>query len=78
VVAEGERCANQCVVAEGLGEVAELAAGEGVVFFGEQADVVSQVEQPLEQLAGLVVRSLHGEHLGEPERAGEKDAFVAR
>ncbi len=55
-LAEGEGGVYECEVAEGLGEVAELAVADGVVFLGEQADVVAQIEEPLEQLAGLILR----------------------
>ena len=44
----------------------------------EQADVVAEVEQPLEQLARLVVPALPREHLGEPERARQEDALAGR
>lgn len=43
-VAEGECGADECEVAEGLGEVSELAVVVRVVFFREQADVVTEVE----------------------------------
>ena len=71
-----ERGADEREVGERLREVAELAAGDRVVFLGEQADVVAEVEQPLEQLARLVVPALQRQHLDEPERAGEEDALA--
>ena len=66
-VAEGECGADECEVAEGLGEVSELAVVVGVVFFGEQADVITEVEQAFEQLSCFVETSLVGEHFGEPK-----------
>jgi hypothetical protein len=77
-VAEGECGADECEVAEGLGEVSELAVVVGVVFFGEQADVVTEVEQAFEQLSCFFEASLVGEHFGEPKRAGEEYPFAAR
>ena len=47
---------------ERLREVTDLPAGHGVVLLRQQADVVAEVEQPLEQLARLVRPSLKGEH----------------
>ena len=40
-----------------------------IELLAQQADVVPQVEQPLEQLACLVDAALHRQHVGEPERA---------
>jgi hypothetical protein len=51
-------------VGEGLGVVAEQATCAGVVFLGEQAEVVAHCEQPLEQLCRLVVVSVEGERVG--------------
>ena len=73
-----ERRADEREVGERLREVAELPAGDGVVLLGEQPDVVAEVEQSLEQLAGLVELALPGEYLDQPERAGEKDALARR
>ena len=61
---------------ERLREVAELTAALRVVFLREQADVVAEVEQALEQLARLVSLPLPGQHLDEPERAWQEDALA--
>ena len=63
---------------ERLGEVPELPAGHGIVFLREKADVVAEIQQPLEELARIVVLPLEGEYLGQPERAGEKNALTGR
>ena len=47
-----------------------------VVLLGEEADVVAEVEQPLEELPRLVVPALERQHFGEPERAGEEHALA--
>src|SRR4051812_12838756 len=44
---------DQGQVAEGLREVADLALSRDVVLLGEQAQVVRQAGEPLEQLPGL-------------------------
>ena len=49
-----------------------------VVLLREETDVVPQREQPLEQLLRLLAAPLEREHLDEPERAGEEDAFARR
>ena len=45
---------------ERLREVAHLAPGTGVVFLREEADIVAEIEESLEQLPCLVVPSLVG------------------
>ena len=52
---EGHGRTDEREVRERLREVPELTPRDGVVLLGEQADVVAEVEQPLEQLARLVV-----------------------
>ena len=63
---------------EGLREVADQAAGRGVVLLGEQADVVAEGQQPLEQFHGLLVAAHERVVVGEPEAAGEEGAFAGR
>jgi hypothetical protein len=62
-------------VAEGLRKVAELPPGRGVVFFGEQADVVSEREQAREERSPFVEATREGVVGGEPEAAGEEGAL---
>src|SRR5438093_4385009 len=76
-LAEDERRLDQREVRERLRKVAELAPGDGVVLLGEEADVVAQVEQTLEELAGFLVAPLERQHGGEPERTRKEDAFAA-
>lgn len=54
-------------VGEGLGEVAGEAAGLGVVALGEEADVVADGEEALEEAAGVLVAAEEGEAVDEPE-----------
>src|SRR4051812_10741352 len=68
--AECQSGIHQREVAERLRKVAEVAARDRVVLLRKQPDVVAQVEQPLEELARLVVPPLKLEHAHEPERAG--------
>jgi hypothetical protein len=46
---EGHGRPDQCEVRERLREVAELPPGDRVVLLGEEADVVAEIEQPLEE-----------------------------
>ena len=39
------RRVDQRHMAEGLRKIPELAAKNGIIFFGEQADVIAQIEQ---------------------------------
>src|SRR3954467_1099685 len=65
-------------VREGLREVAEEAARRGIVFLGEEAHIVGEAKQPLEQLAGFAGAPWQAEVVGEPEAAREEHAFAAR
>ena len=47
-----------------------------IVFLGEQADVVAQREQPLEQAPRVVVAAEQHVVVGQPEAAGEERAFA--
>ena len=62
-------------VGERLRKVADLPPRARVVLLGEQADVVAQREQPLEQRPRLVVAPLQDVVVGEPEAAGEERAL---
>ena len=65
-------------VRERLREVAEQPFRGRVVFLRDQAEVVAEREQPLEEPARLVAPPLHQERVDEPERAREEHAFAAR
>jgi hypothetical protein len=54
-------------VRKGLGEIAELALSLGIVFLGEQSDIVSYLQEPFEQVRRLVVAAIAGEGVNEPE-----------
>ena len=49
----------------------------GLEFLREEPEVVPELEQPLEDLLGLIEPALQGEVVGEPERAGQEHAFVS-
>jgi hypothetical protein len=63
---------------EGLGKVALLATGHRVVLLGQQPDVVAQLQQPLEQPAGVGQAADQGVVVGQPEGAGQEGPFPAR
>jgi hypothetical protein len=75
---QGARSVDERHMAEGLREVADQSAGLGVVLLGEESDVVAQGQQPFEDLPGLVVPSLQGVVVGEPEGAGQKGTLAGR
>ena len=64
-------------VAEGLRCVAELPPGFRVPFLAEQADFVTQCEQPPEQFGGLCLLAGEVQGVDETERAGEEESFAA-
>ena len=64
-------------VGERLREIADQPPRHRVVLLGQQAEVVAEVEQPLEELAGIVVAPEHAQAVGQPERAGEERALPA-
>jgi hypothetical protein len=64
-------------VGECLREVADLPAAGDVVLLGVQAQVVTQGEQPLEQLPRLGLAAVERERLDQPERAGKELALAA-
>jgi len=59
-----------------LREVPELALQDGVVFLCEQAEVVPQREQVLEDLARLVEAPLQAQIVRQPERARKEGALA--
>src|SRR3954467_11871943 len=71
-LAQVHRGIDQRDVREGLREVAQLAAAARVGFLGEQADVVGEAAQALEQLARLGAPAEQDQAVGEPEAAGEE------
>jgi hypothetical protein len=64
-------------VAERLREVADLPLSRHVVLLGQQAEMVCQPEEPLEERAGLLDAAVERERADQPERAGEGLSFVA-
>src|SRR4029450_1972097 len=71
------RRADQGEMAERLREVPDLSLPSHVVLFGQQAEIVGQADEPLEQ--GTRLRDSAGgrERADQPERAGEELSLVA-
>src|SRR5262249_33306009 len=67
---------DQRHVAEGLREVALLAARLGFVLLGEQAEVVADGEQALEQYLGILTPADLDPGVAQPEAAGQEGAFA--
>src|SRR5436190_1393513 len=72
------RCSDQREVAEGLREVADLTLPLHVVFLCQQAEIVAESDQSLEQLARLSDPPIERERADEPERAGKELSLVPR
>ena len=77
VAADLGRRVDQRHVGEGLGEVSDQSTGHRVVLLGQQAQVVAQVEQAIEELAGIVLAAEQGQAVGQPERAGQERPLAA-
>ena len=63
---------------ERLREVPDQAPGVDVVLLGEQAEVVAEREQPLEERLRLGEAALEHHHLDEPERARQERPLAGR
>ena len=63
-------------MAEGLRGVAQLPRPLDGPFLAEQADVVPQREQALEEFGGLAGAGRPQQRIHQPEGAGQEDAFV--
>ena len=59
------------------GKLPDQPAGHRVVLLGQQPEIVAQPEEPVEELAGVVVAPEHREAVGQPERTGQKGTFAA-
>src|SRR5580700_1088840 len=77
-IAQMRRGVDDSGVRESLWEIAEHPFRHRVVFLGEQAQIVPEREQPLEQCDRVVTPADQREAVGEPEAAGEKDALAGR
>src|SRR5271165_5534609 len=75
--AEDPGGADQGEMGECLREVADLPAAGDVVFFGVQAEVVAQGEEPLEQFPRFGLAAVERERFDQPERAGKELALAA-
>src|SRR5579864_7098276 len=60
---------------ESLREIAQLSPGCRIVLFGQEADIIAQREQALEDLTRLGLAPLHRHIVSEPKAASEKRAL---
>ena len=65
-------------MAAGQREVAGQPTAKGVILLGQQPDVVAQIKQPAEKLAGLGAPAHPAEASGQPERARQVRALAGR
>ena len=56
---------------------AELLAGDGVVLFGQETDIVAQAQEPFVEGGGLIAATHQGEAVDEPERTQQKRSLFA-
>ena len=78
VAVEVEGRVDERDVRESLREVADQAFAIDVVFLGEQAEVVAQGEQALEEALRIFGAADGFEAADHPEAAGQKYAFAGR
>src|ERR1700679_3386274 len=60
---------------ERLREIAELAFGDGIIFFRQKPDIIPDFQQPLEHSDGLVMTPLQFIIVYHPERTRQKGSF---
>src|SRR5438046_1328001 len=77
-LADGPRRVDEADVTERLREVAEQFPGRRVDLLGEQSQVVAVADGSLEHGPRPVGLAGAGEGFGEPERAEEEGALLAR
>src|SRR5579863_9295822 len=70
------RSIDQRDMSKGLREISQLAAKNGIVFFGEQADVVAHIQQTSEQVARLLSAAGQRIVIGEPEGARQEGSLT--
>src|SRR6516162_1736402 len=63
-------------VGESLREVPELPFTDRIVFLRQQTEIVSERKQALEQRDRIIAAANQCQAVGEPEAAGEKNAFT--
>src|SRR6185369_237138 len=78
VLAQVHRAVDHGDVRKRLREIAEVAPGDRIVFFSEQADVVGKADQPGEQRTRLFQAALHAQVVHQPEAAREKHTLARR
>src|SRR5215471_20423300 len=69
---------DQSQVRETLRKISKLPAGDRVVLFSEQSEMIPDREQPLEQFLRFRHSPLEGVIVGQPEAAGQERALVTR
>ena len=72
------RCVDERDVGKRLRKISELAAKNGIVLLGQQANVVSQIEQTQEKLPRLLVTARDRIVVREPERARQERSLTRR
>ena len=63
---------------EGLREVPKLPLVVRIVFLGEQAEIVAETQQPLEDSERVLAPPLQRVVVGEPKAARQECAFTTR
>src|ERR1700735_942760 len=61
-----------------LRKISELAAKNGIVLLGQQADVIAQIEQTQEKLPRLLMTTRDCIVVREPERARQERSLTRR
>ena len=64
-------------MSQGLWKVAEQSPLVHIVLFGDQADVVTEGQQPFEKRHGVRFSAEHDKVVDKPERAGQKHALAS-
>jgi len=63
---------------EGLREIADQPAGLRIVLFAQQADIIAQIEQAIEQRPRVMPSALQHIGINQPEAAGQESPLAWR
>jgi UDP-N-acetyl-D-mannosaminuronic acid transferase (WecB/TagA/CpsF family) len=64
---ESLRRINQTDMSESLWKISQLPLVPWIIFLGEQADIIAQIEEALEQLASVLFPASEMEAIRQPE-----------
>src|SRR5262245_28959985 len=77
-IAQNSSTTYQCDVRESLRKISQLTLCARIILFGEQSEIIANIEQSLEQLACFFFPAEQVPAIDKPKGAGKKYSFAAR